>query len=164
MRRSAPYYVVRGAISPSENESYSRVIMEAWLSGRPAAADTNCLARRPQSRTAEGARSQFDEWISLFATIEDASDAELAAIGQKGREYAEKVASWDAAIGRYEAAIADSKKTLCENRSRSAVVGKISVHQILPNVAIGDAISNHALWIRELCANWVIRRDLCPCD
>jgi len=70
MRRSAPYYVVARAIHPSENESYSRVSWRPWLSGRPAAADTNCLATSTAISHAGVGRSQFDEWISLFATIE----------------------------------------------------------------------------------------------
>ena len=58
---------------PSDNESYSRVIMEAWLSGRPAAASRNCLATSTAISQGGGwLAATGEEWISLFATIESA--------------------------------------------------------------------------------------------
>jgi glycosyltransferase involved in cell wall biosynthesis/ADP-heptose:LPS heptosyltransferase len=135
---------------PSENESYSRVIMEAWVAGRPAAANRNCLATSTAISQGGGwLASTAEEWISLFATIEKTSDAQLAAIGEKGRQLAGTLASWETAIGRYEDAIEGLRSSLCDEKSERIVGAKASIHQILPNVAYGDAISNHAIWIKH---------------
>lgn len=142
-------------VHPSENESYSRVLMEAWLHGRPAAVSANCLATA--TAVAEGGgwlAADEQEWIALFATIDRASDETLAALGEQGRRYARDLASWDSVIGRYEAAIESIRDDF------PASVPKTPIHQVLPNVAVGDAISNHALWIRNKLRAWGHSSDI----
>jgi glycosyltransferase involved in cell wall biosynthesis/ADP-heptose:LPS heptosyltransferase len=137
---------------PSENESYSRVIMEAWLEGRPAAASARCLATAFAVSEGHGGwlASTAEEWISLFAAIDRAGDAELAAIGEKGRTHAAQIASWDGVVGRYESAIASLALERDAARADASIEsGAVAIHQMLPNVAMGDAISNHALWVQR---------------
>jgi glycosyltransferase involved in cell wall biosynthesis/ADP-heptose:LPS heptosyltransferase len=134
---------------PSENESYSRVMMEAWLHGRPVAVNANCLATA--TAVAEGGgwlAGTEQEWTALFATVDRSSDEALASLGEQGRRYASELASWDGVIGRYEAAIEDIRAT------RTTPAPRQPIHQVLPNVAAGDAISNHALWIRDKLREW----------
>jgi ADP-heptose:LPS heptosyltransferase/glycosyltransferase involved in cell wall biosynthesis len=135
---------------PSENESYSRVIMEAWLEGRPAAANAKCLATATAVSLGGGwLATTEDQWTLLFDTIDGASTEDLAAAGDKGRRYAAEVANWDAVIGRYEDAIDELKNEPAIDELRSGGGAKMPVHQVLPNVVTGDAISNQALWIRR---------------
>lgn len=151
----------RALFHPSDNESYSRVIMEAWLCGRPAAASADCLATA--SAIAEGggwiAATEI-EWESLFVAVDRADDADLAAMGEKGRVYAYQNASWDAAIKRYEQVIVGLRSSQDLAQSADIVQSPIAIHQVLPNIAFGDAISNHAIWIRSALRNAGYRSEI----
>ncbi len=134
---------------PSENESYSRVIMEAWFYERPVAAHRNCLATAMAVQAAGGGWLAGDasEWRSLFAEIDGLSEADLNPLGMKGKAYARQYAVWDTVIDRYEQVLG-----LTGKKSPPVVVDKTklqAVHQLLPGFAFGDAISNQAILIRD---------------
>lgn len=135
---------------PSRNESFSRVIMEAWFYSKPVAAHRDCLATAMAVESSQGgwlAGSEV-EWAELFAKIERMGAEELVTYGTSGQAYAKEHAVWDKVIERYEVALGLSKpgKTLNPPTRR----GKLKeIHQLLPNLAYGDAISNQALAIRD---------------
>lgn len=132
---------------PSRNESYSRAIMEAWLCGRPVAAHRDCLATAGAVARAGGGwvAGGEDEWAQLFETAERATDDELGRLGAGGRRYAAEHADWERVIDRYEAVLG-----LRGEPARPAPrPGLREVHQLLPSVAYGDAISDHALAVRD---------------
>src|SRR5207253_2104295 len=59
-------------VQPSQNESFSRVMMEAWLNGRPVAVHSRCPATSIAVRQAAGgwlAESDTD-WARLFVDID----------------------------------------------------------------------------------------------
>ena len=138
---------------PSENESFSRVLMEAWMHGKPVAAHSRCRATAVAVRRADGGWTAGGEaeWAALFARVDTAPAAELARCGENGRRYAEEFADWDKAIARYELAFAESAASSRVVASAGATRGAID--QFLPNMSYGDAISNHAIWIREQLRN-----------
>ena len=65
----------------------------------------------------------------------------------KGRQYARENAVWDKVIERYERALGLCKQidTVPIRRKRRLA----AIHQLLPGFAYGDAISNHALAMRD---------------
>jgi glycosyltransferase involved in cell wall biosynthesis len=94
-------------LQPSQNESYSRVIMEAWFYGRPVAAHRDCLATAMAVECAQGgwlAQTEM-EWAELFVKIDQIGEEQLAKYGAKGQAYAKENAAWDKVIERYEAAL-----------------------------------------------------------
>lgn len=134
-------------LAPSANESYSRVLMEAWHHGRPAIVHGDCLATATAVERSGGGwtATSFQDWVDAFRRITEAEVSELALMGANGTRYLATVGSWDVAIARYEAAISEVA---------SAIVGPTKlagrpIHQVLSNLAYGDAISNEALWIRD---------------
>jgi glycosyltransferase involved in cell wall biosynthesis len=136
-------------VQPSSNESFSRVMMEAWQYGRPVAAQASCLATATAVQRSGGgwlAESE-DDWAELFTIMHRTSAKELVELGRKGQRYAKGIANWDKVIGRYEQALAPA--TLIYASGRSVTTTKRAVHQVLPNLAYGDAISNQALFIRD---------------
>jgi len=141
----------RALFQPSENESFSRVIMEAWRRGRPVAAHRRCLATATAVRRCGGGWLAGDEgeWSALFATLERASADELAAKGAAGRAYARETAGWDKAIARYEAALFGGATPASVAPAISVRSGNRAVHQVLAGFVPGDAISNQAIWIRD---------------
>ncbi|MBA3441091.1 MAG: glycosyltransferase [Pyrinomonadaceae bacterium] len=140
---------------PSRNESYSRVQMEAWTMGRPVAVHRECMATATAVERAGGGwtASTIAEWIDVFAEVDSLGQHEMDRIGERGRAYAAEHADWDASIDRYEEALdLPTKNEAAENVSPSFERRKPSfdaVHQLLPDLAYGDAISNQAIAIRN---------------
>lgn len=135
---------------PSRNESYSRVIMEAWFREKPVAAHRACLATAMAVDEAGGgwtAEKPY-EWAALFHKLNLAGQGELRVLGQRGREYAGTYAQWDAVIDRYETILGlTSDRGAGKARPR---IGSKEIHQLTPGFAYGDAISNQALAVRDL--------------
>ncbi|MDP9003708.1 MAG: glycosyltransferase, partial [Verrucomicrobiota bacterium] len=137
-------------VQPSANESFSRVMMEAWLHGKPVAVHSDCLATAVAVREADGGWSARDEtdWAKFFVEFERAGEEELTRLGENGRSYAQLMADWDRVMERYERVFAHPVASSLE-RWRRAENARIEINQFLPNLSFGDAISNHALLIRD---------------
>jgi len=136
-------------VNPSRNESYSRVIMEAWLCGNPVIANSQCMATAIAVESAQGGwiAGSDEEWVTLFSQIQQLPSKEIALKGNNGKQYAQKYADWDSVIDGYERIFSGVKNQTRQNNSNSYV--GMAIHQVLPNLSYGDAISNHALKIRD---------------
>ncbi len=136
-------------MQPSQNESFSRVMMEAWLHGKPVAAHTRCPATAiPVRKTGAGWLADSEEdWTRLLVELDRTPEKTLRQLGENGRRYAEVAADWDAVMERYEGALFESETP----REPQVVDGQQdkAINQFLPNLEYGDAISNHAIWIRD---------------
>jgi glycosyltransferase involved in cell wall biosynthesis len=135
---------------PSHNESYSRVIMEAWFFQKPVVAHRSCLATATAVSSASGGwlADAEPDWTEMFAKIDAAAPDVLAETGRNGKQYAEIYANWDSVIDRYEKIIAsevrmEDRKSVIKRKNLSAV------HQVLESFAYGDAVSNHATALRK---------------
>ncbi len=138
----------QGLFQPSRNESYSRVLMEAWFYNKPVAGNSECLAVEVAIQKSQGGwlAAKIEEWTALFAKIDTLTANSLDQIGAKGREYAQENANWDKVIARYEAALGLVPQQVIVRPSKPKLK---EIHQLLPNLNYGDAISNHALTIRD---------------
>ncbi|HEY9403054.1 MAG TPA: glycosyltransferase [Pyrinomonadaceae bacterium] len=169
----------RALFQPSRNESFSRALMEAWSYGaRPVAAHRECLATAIAVARADGGwlAASEEEWAELFSRVASAPDAELDAAGARGRAYAAEHADWDRVIARYEqlfnslddtphgAGIIGAEHVVPARvfdfapggfaqpggqRQAPPAQAAGSVHQLLPDIVYGDAISNQAINIRD---------------
>jgi glycosyltransferase involved in cell wall biosynthesis len=94
----------RALVNPSKNESFSRIIYEAWFFGKPVIVHQDCpatsvaLAASGYAGWQAKTRAAF---MSVFETVEQTSSAQLEALGKRGRCYAEATASWDKVIDGY---------------------------------------------------------------
>ena len=137
-------------VQPSTNESFSRVVMEAWAMGRPVAVNGACLATATAVNEAQGGWTpiSIEDWSAWFEQLDSVSPDTLDQLGQQGYEYAKSNADWDKVIDRYEilldskAARTYSSKSISDRKLRA-------IHQVLPDFVFGDAISNQALAIRD---------------
>lgn len=142
----------RALFQPSRNESYSRVIMEAWFCERPVAAYAACLATATIVRESGGGwlAQSVEEWASLLAAVDNAPDEDLAALGKLGQAYAQEHASWERVVDRYEKALGLYGRAPQDGSSRVHGGDKgRAVHQIVAGFRLGDAISNYAVAIRD---------------
>jgi glycosyltransferase involved in cell wall biosynthesis len=133
----------RALVQPSLNESYSRVIMEAWRENVPVIARTECLAtatavqRSGGGITAAGAH----EWADAFSRLAAASPAELGELGRRGAEYAAAHADWSQVIERFRNATGLTASAPARRGKR--------VDQVVETLAYGDAISDYARGLRS---------------
>ncbi|MDP8936037.1 MAG: glycosyltransferase, partial [Cyanobacteriota bacterium] len=90
--------------------------------------------------------------------IDQIGKEQLAKYGVKGQAYAKENAAWDKIIERYEAALGLSGEVapLTEHRDKNLQ----EIHQLLPNLNYGDAISNQALGIRDYLRNLGYKSDI----
>lgn len=134
---------------PSDNESYSRVMMESWFYKRPVAAHSLCPATALAVRSAQGGwlAGNEAEWAQLFEIVEHTTEPERLALGSQGLDYAKKYADWERVIDRYEAIFGLQEAIAKTTPLKSNHLKEI--HQITPGFTFGDAISNQALVIRD---------------
>lgn len=86
---------------PSVNESFSIVLMESWLAGKPALVHRDCDVTRDHVRLSGGGLtfSSYPEFAeSLKLLLED--EGLSRRMGEAGREYVEKEYNWDSVVGR----------------------------------------------------------------
>jgi glycosyltransferase involved in cell wall biosynthesis len=139
----------RALLQPSLNESFSRVIFEAWKCGKAVIVHSDCLATATAVEKSRGGWSAGpeDEWVDRLQLLSSTSDSELSQIGQRGREFASEFADWDGVITRYERILQLTPEISIKESLTNCKMPVL--HQLLPNLSYGDAISNQAIWIRE---------------
>jgi glycosyltransferase involved in cell wall biosynthesis len=156
-------------VLPSPNESLSRVLYEAWYSGRPAIVRRCCDATRLPVEECDGGwvAEDVSEWSDRLTQLasEAANDGSLSSRGARGREYALRVADWERVMERYEAILApayiakgaDSARTQNAGREfeslrslRELPGAPKGIHQLSPNLGYGDAISGEMLELRRM--------------
>jgi len=94
-------------IQPSPNESFSRVIFEAWFCGRPVVARQSCLATAQAVLTSGGGwvAESVKEWVEVFGQLDSTNSETLSAAGKRGAMYAAEVADWSRVMDRYDAVL-----------------------------------------------------------
>ena len=137
-------------VQPSQNESFSRVMLEAWFHGKPVAVHARCAATALPVRNHGGGwvADSEDDWAKLFVELDRMAETELKTLGENGKRYAAVAADWEIVLDRYEAALALAPAETIRPRSTGNKT-IATINQFLPNLTYGDAISNEALWIRD---------------
>ncbi len=134
---------------PSVNESFSLVIMEAWLCRTPVLVHGECEATREHVEKNGGGLTftDFDE----FAAAVDAllADPKAAAgMAERGREYVLENFRWETICRRYLALLADAEvKTGVFAEPRRP--RRPAVHQVLADFRPGEPASDEARLIRD---------------
>lgn len=91
---------------PSVNESFSIVLMEAWLLSKPVLVHADCTVTR-EHVVSSGGGLYFSNKKDFSAVIQKLhEDSELVSIlGQAGRSYVEKKYCWDAVLERFDSTL-----------------------------------------------------------
>ena len=96
-----------GLLQPSPNESFSRVIFEAWQCRKPVVWRRTCLAtsRAVQACSGGWEAEIRDEWTAAIARFDQSSFSELDSMGEKGQKYASIISNWESVMDRYDSAL-----------------------------------------------------------
>lgn len=88
-------------VQPSLNESFSLVLMESWLAGRPALVHADCAVTAGHCRASHGGL-EFRDYGEFAATVRWMRDHPEAAsqMGAQGRAYVRQNFGWDDVVKR----------------------------------------------------------------
>lgn len=135
----------KSLIQPSTNESFSRVIFEAWNYKKPVIVNQNCLATAHEVKESKGGYTVNSNWSKAFTVVEKAKHSTLTKLGNNGDLYRKNHYTWAKVINKYKSVFIDYQKEITSNKNSSKVI-----YQILPNLAYGDAVSNEAIHLHKL--------------
>jgi glycosyltransferase involved in cell wall biosynthesis len=149
---------------PSVMESFSIVIMEAWLCGTPVLVNGHCPVTVEHCRDSGGGLF-FKDYLEFEACLEEMrSRPDLALeMARKGRDYVLSHFHWDLICGRYLGLIRETWEVLearCgagikeNSMNRRPKAPSVAIHQMLPDFSYGDAIGNDVLGIRKTLRDW----------
>ena len=98
------YFAATLLCQPSKNESFSIVVMESWLAGRPVLVHGECSVTQNFAREANGGfyfmnYAEFEMQVDYLLKHPETADH----IGQQGRSYVMNNFSWDVIVERYMA-------------------------------------------------------------
>ncbi|MBK7975619.1 MAG: glycosyltransferase family 4 protein [Deltaproteobacteria bacterium] len=93
-------------VQPSVNESFSIVLMEAWLHEKPVLVHARCAVTRRHAADAGGglwfeSGAELGECISFLLDNPETAGR----MGAAGRRYVEREYSWEAVVGRFDRAL-----------------------------------------------------------
>ena len=99
------YDALQGALflcQPSKNESFSLVIMESWLCGRPVLVHSACAVTKDFARQAEGGL-YFNSYFEFEGCVQwlEQHPAEAEQLGQNGRQFVLANFDWNVVTKKY---------------------------------------------------------------
>ena len=149
---------------PSPNESFSRVLYEAWHGGRPAIVRASCEATRLAVEACDGGwiAESAPEWTALLSKVARLAfhAPELRGPGERGRAYALEHADWERVMDRYERILSQGGEAAPSRAPARRPGHPEAIHQLAPNFGYGDAISNEMLAIRSALRAAGYRSDI----
>jgi glycosyltransferase involved in cell wall biosynthesis len=153
---------MRALVQPSLMESYSRVMIEAWLFGKPVIVHEDCLATATVVQQIDGGlrAGPTTAWEASLYTIDVAEQRTLDAMGERGAAYAHRAADWELVIDNYERALgfaSPSSPVAATNGSyaNGASNGAAKLPAIDPRVWDRDADRPLAKALQDGCTNLI---------
>ncbi|RJX34458.1 MAG: glycosyltransferase [Desulfarculus sp.] len=157
-------------VQPSLMESFSRVIMEAWLAGTPVMVHQNCPVTRDHVLTSGGGLP-FGDYLHFAEGLDYllARPQLRAAMAQAGRDYVFSYFSWPVVTDNYlrliervasEPLPAPTTAASVLSPSPRPATSAPAMHQMMPDFSFGDAIGNEALALQKLFRSWGLVSDI----
>ena len=122
----------RALLIPSMNESFSRVLYEAWFLQSAVVVHQECLATKCAVEEAGDAGficGDVKEWVDCLEQLAQLSAQSIDMIGKAGSTYASKVASWDQVILRYSGLFQKSAQQQSARSLRGKVHAQLNTHE-----------------------------------
>ncbi|MEQ8220730.1 MAG: glycosyltransferase family 4 protein [Candidatus Eremiobacterota bacterium] len=136
----------KALINPSINESFSRVVFEAWFFKKPVIVHRACLAtyKALESSGFAGIAGDTDEsFIEIFTYIDNSDEKLIQEMGNRGYDYADRTSRWDRVIDTY---ISEFQSLIKENNKKisspSEINKDIKIIFMYRCIAEGDAVGN----------------------
>jgi glycosyltransferase involved in cell wall biosynthesis len=161
------YAAALALCQPSCNESFSIVMMEAWIAGTPTLVHANCAVTREHCLEANGGLffadpEEFAETVELL----QGAPALRQAMGVQGRRYVLRHFTREAVVANYLEAFKRWGFTVYERRHPLRPVSDAlrprvaEAHQLLTGFRAGDAISQEATVLQETLRSWEFASEI----
>jgi glycosyltransferase involved in cell wall biosynthesis len=165
------YAAAQVFVQPSLMESFSIVIMEAWLAGTPVMVHTGCAVTREHVERSGGGLHfhdypHFAESLDLILS----RPALAKQMAEAGRAYVLDNFAWPQVTARFVSLIArissEPDETDAPTASAAPALLKAktpqgpAVHQMLADFAFGDAIGNDVLAIQKALHSWGLASEI----
>ncbi len=136
-------------VEPSRTGGDDAAMLQAWLHSKPVLVHGDCVQISGSVESCRGGwtPASHAEWMQMLATMAGADAAVLRDHGERGRAYAREYADWEKVIERYEKALQLRRS---EGRRSAPRLAVRAIHQLLPSLDYGDAISNQTVFTREV--------------
>ena len=132
---------------PSLNESYSIVIMEAWLNQTPVMVHGDCAVTAEHVLTSGGGLTFTDQTGFNRALDQLLGQGETATrMADAGRRYVLETMSWEAVCGRYIDLLQKGPPPAVQ---AAAQTRPPAIHQVISHLAAHDALGDETLLIRR---------------
>jgi glycosyltransferase involved in cell wall biosynthesis len=117
----------RALAQPSMHESFSRAMYEAWYARRPVLVHGECRATARAVEDSGGGwiGVSLEEWVRMFAAVDESADEAIDAIGERGWAAALDNGAWDVV----------AKRTIDAIRARVAPAAGPLIDHVVP---LGD--------------------------
>jgi glycosyltransferase involved in cell wall biosynthesis len=156
---------------PSVMESFSIVIMEAWLCGTPVLVNARCPVTVEHCLQSQGGLF-FDDYLEfegcLQALLEQPDRSRNLA--ENGRHYVLAHFHWDRVSEKFIQLFRRTWVEIGSSRSKAGQETPMAVppqstpsraiHQLLPNFSYGDAIGNDVLGIQKVLRSWGVDSEI----
>ncbi len=157
-------------VQPSLMESFSRVIMEAWLAGSPVMVHADCPVTRDHVLTSGGGLA-FGDYPHFAESLDYLLERpELRAeMASAGAAYVEGNFAWPVVVDNYlkvietvaaEPVPAPTSAAAALAPRKTARKAGPAVHQMVPDFSFGDAIGNDALAMQKTLRSWGLNSDI----
>jgi glycosyltransferase involved in cell wall biosynthesis len=156
---------------PSVMESFSIVIMEAWLCGAPVLVNTHCPVTVEHCQRSQGGL-YFGDYLEFEACLQEILDHpdRAKALADNGRHYVLENFHWDRVTEKFIRLFETAWQALSQSsaielqetpmeKSPSAPA-KTAIHQMLPDFSYGDAIGNDVLGIQKVLRGWGLDSEI----
>ena len=154
---------------PSVMESFSIVIMEAWLCGAPVLVNAHCPVTVEHCNRGQGGL-YFGDYLEFEACVQEILDHPDRAqdLARNGRQYVLENFHWDRVTEKYIRLFETAWQTLGrpsaielrEPPMKKSPPAKTAIHQMLPDFSYGDAIGNDVLGIRKVLRDWGLNSEI----
>ncbi|MBI5585436.1 MAG: glycosyltransferase family 4 protein [Deltaproteobacteria bacterium] len=152
---------------PSVMESFSIVIMEAWLCGSPVLVNAHCPVTVEHCLRSQGGLF-FDDYLEFEGCLREILDRpDLGrTLAANGRQYVLDHFHWDRVCEKFSGLFRQTWEELGEARPRGQETAMMAppkptaLHQILPDFSYGDAIGNDVLGIQRVLKSWGLDSEI----
>ena len=128
----------RALVNPSYNESFSRVVFEAWSFKKPVVVNRECLAMAAaleDSGFAGWWASNQEEFQEVFSILDsDETANKIKGKGSLGFEYSSKIAVWSKVVEKYLvcfASLYQKRRTNRDNKKQLLVLAQGASQELL---------------------------------
>ena len=156
---------------PSVMESFSIVIMEAWLCGTPVLVNARCPVTVEHCLQSQGGLF-FDDYLEFEGCLQALLEQpELSQnLAENGRRYVLDHFHWDRVCEKFIHLFRRTWEEIGTSRSFAAQETSMAsppktipprfIHQILPDFSYGDAIGNDVLGIQKVLRSWGLDSEI----